>query len=430
MKQINVGLLGLGTVGSGVFEHFQKGAGRPFGIQLKTIAVANPQKHRDVKVVKLEKDVNKILNDPEIDIVIELIGGINPAKEYIKKGLQNKKSVVTANKAVLAQHAKELFNLARKNGVDLGFEASVGGGIPIIQILRGLRGEKITKIMGILNGTTNYILTKMEEGLTFEKALRDAQNKGFAEKDHILDTGGFDARDKLAILAMLVYNAEVSPESIHTEGITNITPVDLDFAKRYGEFEGNTAYTVKLLAIADNGEDKVNLRVHPTLIPITHPLASVRDEMNAVYFEGELSGPQLHTGRGAGRKATTSAVFADIVRIALNIRRGTPAYLPALDANIRFDNGEELKRPGYIRIDLLNQPGSGAEMFSIFAKHKLNVRNTIQRHKYSYQHGGKEFMPDITNIDPASEIVMKLALSDLQKSKRVRGEPVFIRFEE
>ncbi|MBI2430577.1 MAG: homoserine dehydrogenase [Candidatus Levybacteria bacterium] len=429
-KIVRVGLLGLGTVGSGVFEHFQKGAGRPFGIELKTVAVANPKKERDVKVPKLTKDVNKILDDPEIDIVIELIGGIDPAKEYIEKALRNRKNVVTANKAVLARYAKGLFALARKQNVDLAFEASVGGGIPIIQLFRTLRGEKITKVMGILNGTTNYILTKMEEGLTFGKALNDAQKRGFAEKNHILDTGGFDARDKLAILTMLIYNTYVDPQNILCEGITKITTVDLDFANRYGEFEGGISYTVKLLAIAQKENGILHLRVHPALIRKTHPLANVTDEFNAIYFEGELAGAQLHTGRGAGKNATTSAVFSDILRVANNIRRGTPGFLPTLDAKVSFGNADTLIRPGYLRMDLLNEPGSGAEMFGIFAKHKLNVRNSIERHKYSYQYRRKEFVPDITNIDAASEKVIKEAIFDLKKSKRVRGKPMFIRFED
>lgn len=430
VKTVNVGLIGLGTVGTGVAQHFLSGAGKQFGVTLKTVAVSNPQKHREIKIPNITNDVNKILNDPDIDIVIELIGGIDPAKEYITKALQNKKSVITANKALLAKHAKELFSLAQENNVDLAFEASVGGGIPIVQIFRGLRGEKINKVMAILNGTTNYILTKMTQGLTFEKALHHAQNNGFAEKNHILDTGGFDARDKLSILAMLLYNTHVKPEEIHCEGITNITPIDFDFASRYGEFEGGVSYAIKLLAIAEKENGILYLRVHPALIRKTHPLANVTDEFNAIYFEGELSGPQLHTGRGAGRNATASAIFADILRVANNIRRGTPGPLPTLDEKVSLGDSCKLVKPGYLRMDLLNEPGSGAEMFEILAKHKLNVGTMIQNHNYSYHVKGKEISPVITNIDTASENVMKAAIKDLQKSKRVRGKPVFIRFEE
>ncbi len=425
---INVGLIGLGTVGTGVAQHLEK-RGKQFGMQLKTIAVANKKKSRDTKI-PLTTNVDAIINDPAIDIVVELIGGIQEAKDYIVKALKNKKSVVTANKAVLARYTKEIFSTARENSVDVAFEASVGGGIPIIQILRSLRGEKITKIMGILNGTTNYILTCMEEGLTFEKALNAAQKNGFAEKNHILDTGGFDARDKLAILAMLVYNTQINPDEIHCEGITNITPIDLDFAKRYGEFEGNTGYTIKLLAIADNGNDTVHLRVHPALIPSTHPLASVKNEVNAVYFEGELAGPQLHTGRGAGRLATTSAVFADIIRVAQNIRRHTTEDLPTLDGKTAFDDANELERPGYIRTHLLDEPGSGAEAYSILAKHGLNIGNSVQSLKYEQRVRGKLFVPDIVTVRAVSENRMKKVLNDLRRSKRVIGKPIFIRFEE
>lgn len=422
-RTINVGLIGLGTVGAGVAQYFQNGAGKPYGITLKTIAVLNPQKHRDIKITNLTKDVNKIIDDPDIDIVIELIGGIDKAKEYIEKALKNKKSVVTANKALLARHAKELFSLARQSNVDLAFEASVGGGIPIVQIFRGFRGEKITKVMAILNGTTNYILSKMNDGLTFEKALHNAQKNGFAEKNHILDTGGFDARDKLSILTMLLYNAHILPEQIHCDGIANITPIDLDFAR-------DINYTIKLLAIAEKENGTLYLRVHPALIRKTQSLASVSDEFNGVYFEGGLAGPQLHTGRGAGRNATTSAVIADVLRVANNVRRGTPGLLPTLDAKASLSNSCDLVKPGYLRMDLLNEPGSGAEMFEILARHKLNVGNMIQNHKYSYRVKGREFVPVITNLDRASENTIKAAISDLQKSKRVRGKPVFIRFEE
>lgn len=428
LKTITIGLLGLGTVGFGVAEHLQK-VGKQYNLCLKSIAVGT-KKPRTIKGVTITTDVKNILDDPEIDIVIELIGGIEPARSYVEKALQNKKSVITANKALLALHALELFSLAQQNNVDLAFEASVAGGIPIVQILRGMRGENINKVMGIVNGTTNYILTKMSQGLTFEKALHDAQKNGFAEKNHILDTGGFDARDKLSILTMLLYNTHILPEQIHCDGITNITPIDLDFANRYGEFEGGVSYTIKLLAIAEKENGTLYLRVHPTLIRKTHQLANVTNEFNGIYFEGELSGPQLHTGRGAGRLATTSAVFADILRIANNIRRGTPGLLPTLDANVTLGNSCDLVKPGYLRMDLLNEPGSGAEMFSILARHKLNVGNMIESHKYSYHIGGKEFVPVITNLDRASENTIKAAITDLQKSKRVRGKPVFIRFEE
>lgn len=428
-KQINIGLFGLGNIGAGVAEHLQK-IDKQSNFKLKAIVVSDTKKHRSITGIPISTDPKTILDDPEIDIVIELIGGIEPARNYIEKALQNNKSVITANKAIIAKHGKELFLLAQKNNVDLAFEASVAGGIPIVQIFRGLRGEKINKVMGIVNGTTNYILTKMAQGLTFEKALGIAQKNGFAEKNHILDTGGFDPRDKLSILTMLLYNTYIPPEQIHCDGITKITAIDLDFANRYGEFEGNVSYTIKLLAIAEKLDDTLYLRVHPALIRKTHQLAAVSDEFNGIYFEGQLAGPQLHTGRGAGRYATTSAVIADVLRVANNIRRGTPGLLPTLDTNINLGNSCDLVKPGYLRMDLLNEPGSGAEMFGILAKHKLNVGNMIQSHKYSYHIKNKEFVPVITVLDRASENNIKAAIKDLQKSKRVRGKPVFIRFEE
>ncbi|MDI6721699.1 MAG: homoserine dehydrogenase, partial [Candidatus Aenigmarchaeota archaeon] len=260
-----------------------------------------------------------------------------------------------ANKAVVSRHMKELFGAARGNYADVAFEASVGGGIPIVRTLRGYRGDNINKMSGILNGTTNYILSRMEEGMDFKAALKLAQENGFAEANHELDTGGYDARDKLAILASLAYNTQVNPEEIYCEGITDITPIDMDFADKYGTEEGGAGYSVKLLATA-NYNDGLELHVYPTLLNKKHPLASVRDEFNSVYIEGELCGPQMFYGRGAGRGATTSAVISDILHVADNIRNGVVDELPALDSKIKFVNIRDIKRRGYVRVDLKHIP--------------------------------------------------------------------------
>lgn len=427
MRQINVGLLGLGTVGGGVAAHFEKGKAKTFGVNLKKIAVSSLKKKRDIKT-PITTNVSEILNDPEIDIVVELIGGTTTAKDYIVKALENKKSIVTANKAVIAKFAKELFPLARRQKVDLAFEASVGGGIPIIEIIKGLRGERINKIMGILNGTTNYILTKMGQGASFEVALKDAQEKGFAEQNHILDTGGFDARDKISILSMLAYNVYVNPEDIFCEGITHVEQVDFDFASRYGEFEGDTAYVIKLLGISEIVNDKLYLSVNPTLIKKTHPLANIENEFNAVFLEGELAGSQLHSGKGAGRNATASAVFSDILRVAENIRSNRTDDLPIFDSSIKLGDFNTLEKPGYIRMNLLDKVGSGAEAFSILARHKLSVGNSLQSHKFAKVIKGNTFVPDINTIFKVSQNSLEKALLDLEKSKKVNGKPIFMRF--
>lgn len=427
---INVGLIGMGTVGTGVVEFFKKGGGKPFNVVLKSVTVKNLKKPRQVAFSHITNNPKEILTDPDINIVVELIGGEHPAKDFITEAIKNKKSVVTANKFVIARFGKELFSLARKNNVDLGFEASVAGGIPIIRILNGLSGEKINKLVGILNGTTNYILTRMEEGKSFEEALSMAQKNGFAESNHILDTGGFDARDKLAILSSIIFNTPIYPESISCEGITHITNVDFDFANKHEVEEGKPGYVIKLLASAIRHNGHVELHVYPALLRKDHPLASVRDEYNAIYIEGELTGPQVYEGRGAGRKATTSAVISDILRAASNIRKGVTDDLPAFDQEIKLTPTRDIKQRGYLRVNLKHVPGSAAEILAILAKHNVNIADSRQRKAYGKKIGGKMFIPDIITTETLEYNVIEKALKEIEKSKRIYGTPVYMRFEE
>lgn len=427
---INVGLIGMGTVGTGVVEFFKKGGGKPFNVVLKKVAVRDLKKPRQVKFAAVINKPQEILEDEEIDIVVELIGGENPAKEYITEAIKKKKSVVTANKFIIARFGKELFSLAKKNNVDLGFEASVAGGIPIIRILNGLSGEKINKIVGILNGTTNYILTRMEEGQSFEEALSLAQKKGFAESNHILDTGGFDTRDKLSILSSIVFNTPIYPEKISCEGITHINSVDFDFASKYEVEEGKAGYVIKLLASAIRHNGHIELHVYPALLSKDHPLANVRDEFNAIYIEGELTGPQVYQGRGAGRNATTSAVISDILRVAGNIRKGVTDELPALDETVQLISAKDIKRNGYLRVNLKHIPGSVAEVFSILAKHNVNVADSRQQKAYGEKVGGKIFIPDIITTESLEYAAIEKTLKEIEKSKRIYGKPVYIRFED
>lgn len=427
---INVGLIGMGTVGTGVVQYFLDGGNEPFNVHLKRVAVRNLDKAREVDIPYVTNNVEDVLKDPDIQVIVELVGGESPAKEMLLEAIDHKKSIVTANKVVVARNAKELFDAAQARSVDVGFEASVAGGIPIIAVLNGLKGQEITKIMGILNGTTNYILSRMEEGLSFRAALRRAQEQGFAEKNHILDTGGFDARDKLAILSSIICNTPINPDSIYCEGITDITPVDIDFARKYRIEEGEPGYTVKLLASAIRYNNDLELHVYPALLRKDHPLAAVRDEFNAIYVEGELSGPQMYLGRGAGRKATTSAVVSDIFRVANNIRKGVTDDLPTLTNNTNLINVNDIERNGYVRLNLLHKPGSGAEVFKILADHGFNIVDSLQRGSYRAQVEGKTFIPDIITTEKLPYGKVEPALKEVRGSLRVAGKPVYLRFEE
>lgn len=429
-KQINIGLIGCGTVGGGVATYFESGRAKEDNIHLKKIVVTKRKKTRDISLSLFTTNVNEVIMNPEIDIVVELIGGIHPAKQYILAAISQKKSVVTANKAVMALHAHEFFSAARAKTVDIGFEASVGGGIQLLSTLERLKGDKIKKVMGILNGTTNFILTQMENGLDFQSALKQAQNAGFAEANHILDTGGFDTRDKLALIASLVFNARISPKDIYCEGITTITPVDIDFARKYGVEEGGRGYAIKLLAIAERQGSTIELRVNPVLISRDHPLASVRGEFNAVFIDAELTGEQMFYGKGAGTNPTTSAVISDIRHIAHNIRRGVVDDLPSLTLKVKHLSPKKMKLKGYIRTDLRHTPGSLAAIATILASHKLNIEDSFQRKKYQKSIKGQSVMPDIITITSTEKGMIDRALTAISRSKRVYGSPIFLSFAE
>jgi homoserine dehydrogenase len=426
---INVGLLGCGTVGSGVADYLLGTGGEKAHIRLSRVAVADLSKARELHFEYITNDVNEVLEDPDIHIIVELIGGENPALKYIQRAFENGKSVVTANKAVVSRHMKELLEEARRRSVNFAFEASVAGSIPIIRVLRGLRGEKIRKVTGILNGTSNYVLSRMEEGMDFEHALRSAQLKGFAEAEHLLDTGGFDARDKLAIVASLISNTPVTPNQIYCEGITEVTPIDLDFASKYGTEEGDSGYAVKSLASAELVEEQLFLYVYPALIRKDHPLASVRNERNAVYIEGEYCGPQLVEGLGAGRRPTTSAVVSDLLRVADCLRQGISEDLPQLESNIRIGDIRKVTRRGYVRMNLRHVPGSLSEASRILAQHGFNIEDSLQRRRFRTQVNGETVIPDIVTVEPLSYEIVEEALEALGESDRVLGRPFFLRFE-
>ena len=431
-KTVNVGVIGFGTVGSGVVSYFQEKFSETdkCGVFLKTVADADTARPRDIKFSNLVADAAAVINDPEIDIVVELIGGERPASDFIIEALEKGKSVVTANKYAVSRHMPRFFEAARSGSADLGFEAAVAGSIPILSVLRGYRNQPFHKITGILNGTCNFMLSRMESGMGFEEALSLAQEKGFAESDHILDTGGFDSRDKLAIIASLVFNTHIDPEKIYCEGITSVTDTDLDFAVKYRVEEGEPGYTVKSLASVQHNGESLELYVYPALIRKDHPLASVRDELNAVYLEGAYCGPQLMLGKGAGMKPTASAVVSDIFRIAENIRRGVNDPLPSLDNQVQIADVNSLKRQGYIRIGLTHVPGSFAAASKILADAGMNVKDSVQRWRFKKDMDGVPVIPDIVTVEPESFQTVADAMEHLRKSDHIIGEPFYLRFEE
>lgn len=429
---VNVALIGFGNVGTGVVRYFQEGRGEPFNLHLKRVAVANLSKPRKIQFSPLTDNPTDIFKDPSIDIVVELMGGVDVARKYTLDAIDGKKSVVNANKALLARHMREIFDAARSRGVNLGFEASVAGGIQIINTLSRLRGERINSIRGIINGTTNYILTRMTDyGLSFEPALKEAQDKGYAEADPTADIQGYDAQNKLAVLASLAFNTQVDVDRILRIGITGISPVDIDFAGKYGVDEGGRGYTIKLLAIAQrHGDDVVELGVNPVIISKDHPLASVRDAFNAVHVEGELAGAQMYYGRGAGESPTTSAVISDILAVAENIRRDTTIVLPTLDSEVTYIDPREVTQRGYIKVYLKHKPGSIARISSILAAHGLNIEDSIQRRRFAVRENGVIYIPDIITFESAPRRDIDAALQEISRSNRVYGAPFYMPFAE
>lgn len=429
MQTINIGVIGFGTVGSGVVEALIKK--RDFlriktGIDLNLKKVCDKdiasKRHISINKRLLTKDVNQILEDPEIEIVVELIGGIHPAKEIIKKALTNGKYVVTANKALLCEGGKGLFDYAAKYKRSIHFEGSVGGGIPIIKSLKeSLVSNSIQAIYGIVNGTSNYILRSMEvDRFDFRRALSNAKRRRFAERNSFLDVNGTDSAHKLALLTLLGFGKSVSLEDIYIEGITDIQPYDIEYAKDLG-------YCIKLLAIAKRFEDEIELRVHPTLVSEDHPLSSVRGVNNAIYVKGDLVGEALFYGKGAGRYPTTSAVVADIVDLAKNISQGSPlSYnMTGFDSGVkRIKPIEEIKTRYYIRLQAIDRPGVLAAIASVLAQHKISIASVKQVERKS-----ERIVPIVMLTHEALEKSMAAALKRIDGLSCIKSNSVAIRIE-
>ena len=376
---VRVGVLGCGNVGSAlvglVAEQADAIEARTGArLQIASVAVRNLSRERDVELPEgvLTRDAAAVVADPDIDIVVEVIGGIEPARELILTALGAGKPVVTANKELLANVGAEVFSAAASANRDLLFEAAVAGGIPIVRVLReSLRGEPIRRVMGIVNGTTNYILTRMsEEGADYAAALAEAQRLGYAERDPTADVEGFDAAAKAAIMAAIAFGARVVAGDVYHEGISDITPDDIAVARRLG-------YVVKLLALCERVDGEVAVRVHPAMVPRDHPLASVRDSYNAVFIEGSAVGNLMFYGRGAGGRPTASAVLGDLIDAAVNLRQGTHGPMGSF-GRIPIRPIDDTTSEYYLHLDVVDQSGVLHAVAGAFAKHGVSIRSMEQ----------------------------------------------------
>jgi homoserine dehydrogenase len=416
MDSVRVGLLGCGNVGSAlvalIADHGPAIAART-GLRLEVarVAVHSTTRQRAVELPPgvLTNDAESVVTDPSIDVVVEVMGGIEPARRLIAAALEAKKPVVSANKELLANDGPALFEAAAASGVDLLFEAAVGGGIPLIRPLReSLVGDRLRRLIGIVNGTTNFVLTRMTEGgQSFREALAEAQSLGYAERDPTADVEGYDAAAKAAILATVAFGVRVAAGDVYREGITGITQDDIAMARRLG-------YAIKLVAVVespgDAREGEVAVRVHPALVPLDHPLASVRDSYNAVFVEGDAVGNLMFYGRGAGGRPTASAVLGDLIDAAANLRQGRASGVPALPglAAAHIRPIDELRSQYYVSMDVVDRPGVLHQISGVTARHNVSVEKVEQLGL-----GDEARLVFVTHLAP--ERAMQATLHDLRE---------------
>ena len=429
MKKISIGIIGMGTIGGGVVKALRERAAlveqkTDLRLSIKKVCVKHPGRKRDVFLPRgvLTRDVRQILRDPDIQIVVELIGGIHPAKEYVMEALRRGKHVVTANKALLAEAGKEIFRLAERKKRGILFEASVGGGIPIIKSLReGFASNHIHAIFGIINGTSNFILTRMTEtGCTFKEALEEAQKRGYAERNPSLDIDGVDSAHKLAILTLLGFGKEVPFKKISIEGIRHVSPQDIQYA-------GELGYLVKLLASAKQTPKGLGVRVHPTLIPKENPLASVRGIYNAITVRGDLVGETNFYGKGAGRFPTASAVLSDILDLAKGVCKNE-----SLEPHFHFKSGvqriksmEALSCRYYFRFSVVDRPGVLSKISHILGRRRISIASVIQQE--THKTGS---VPLVMVTHEALERDVRKAIRVIDQLGVVKARSVFFRIEE
>lgn len=433
MKQINIGLLGCGTVGTGVAKILLRNADlivARVGARLNLTRVADIDITTDRGVIFPDgvwtTDAEAVVQDPQIDLIVEMIGGQGIAKELILKAIANKKHVVTANKALLASQGNEIFRAALEKEVDLGFEASTGGCMPVIKTLReSLVGNRIQAITGILNGTCNYILSKITtEGVTFEEALVEARKKGYAEADPTLDVDGYDTAHKLAILSALAYGMALNLTDIYVEGIAGITPGDIRFAEEFG-------YRIKLLAISKNNGDTVQARVHPTMIPFDNLLSNVNGAVNALMIDADAVENIMLYGYGAGMMPTGSAVVSDCVDLARNLicgRSGRVPYLSYQMENIRdipITPIDEITTRYYFRFSVLDQPGVLSKISGILGDQGISIKSVQQRGRKT---NGAVSLVMLTHV--AREAAVQKALAEIRGLNVISAKPVLIRIED
>jgi len=427
MNSINIALIGYGTVGSGVVQMLKKRESHirnKFGIQFHLKAICdlhiNKIDKKGLGPILLTTDYQDIVNDENIDIVIELIGGLHPAKEIVVQSLKKGKEIITANKALISNHGKELFKLAEKKNRNLYYESSVLAGVPIIKtITEGVVGNKFDAIYGIVNGTCNFILTEMaKNNVSFQEALEQAQKKGYAESDPTLDINGMDSAHKLAILSYLSFGKFLNVKNIYTEGVTHISRDDIEYAKEMN-------FTIKLLAIAKRNNDQLEARVHPTLIPNDHPLSSINSVYNAVYLNAVPLGDILLSGEGAGKMAAASGVVSDLINLAT--RRGSgDLHCNLYDENpkIKLKKMDEIKTKFYIRFLANDKPGVLSKISGILAEYGISINSVTQK-----GYNKASAVPVVMLTDYAMEKSLRLALSKINKLSIVKGKPIAIRME-
>lgn len=431
-SRIGVGIVGFGTVGTGVAKVLLNNAAlitRRVGVPIELVRVADLDVVRDRGVALpagvLTTDSRQVLTAPDIDIVVELIGGYDTAKRVILDAIAAGKHVVTANKALLALHGEEIFDAAVRKGVDVGFEASVGGGIPVIRALtEGLAGNTIESIYGIINGTSNYILSRMtREGHGFEEVLTDAQRAGYAEADPTFDVAGIDSAHKLAILVNLAYGTPVNFKDIYTEGITNITPIDIAYAKQFG-------FTIKLLGIAKLVDGEIEARVHPTMLPSASPIAQVEDVYNAIQLVGDAVGDVVLYGRGAGAMPTGSAVVSDVIAIGRNILKNSTGRVPVASFQqdqrrpLRLRSMEEISSLYYLRFTVVDRPGVLAQIAGELGRCGISISSMVQQGRREGQ-----TVPIVIKTHVAKERDVQTALREINRKAFVSEPTTLIRVE-
>jgi homoserine dehydrogenase len=432
-RKVGVGIIGFGTIGTGtirVLREHRESIEQRLGFPIEVVRVADldVRTDRGVRLSKamLIKDARKLIHDPNVDVVVELIGGQEPARTFLVEAIEAGKSVVTANKALLSVHGPDLARAAERKGVWLGFEASVGGGIPIIRILReALAGDRNREVYGIVNGTANFILTAMsQENRSFDEVLAQAQAMGLAEADPTYDVDGIDSLHKLVVLVALAFGKKLRPGAVHVEGIRNISPVDIAYAREFG-------YTIKLLAVARDTDEGVEARVHPSMVPNSHLLSQVSGPFNAICLRGKALGTSLYYGRGAGMMPTATAVVADIIDAAREITGAEPRPIPPYGRESRGLRAAGVVAMGdtsheyYIRFCLADRPGVMARVSSILGDEGISIATVSQR-----EQANRGVVPVVMRTHLAEERALNRALAKIGRLRDSRTRPVVIRVEE